>query len=124
MEVIYDNLLIGFLQSNKYDYLILDNTHLNQTFLEKTIKFINEYKSEYIVLSIHPSSDLELHQSLNKHGVPLNVLKKQVEDWILCSVSPRICLSGNYHKHMDELCTRIAHHLDNIQYIEYIHISY
>jgi predicted kinase len=74
----YFDLGEGYIMNKRYKHLILDNTHLNFEFMKKTRLLIEKYKVEYVIISIHPNENIEVHQKLNVHEVPINVLEGQV----------------------------------------------
>lgn len=58
-----------------YDIYILDNTHYNQTFNDKSlniIKKITNYNYKICNICIYPSKNLNWHAEQNKHGLNYN----------------------------------------------------
>jgi len=81
IEKMYFRLLEGYLISNKYNFIILDNTHLNLSFVKKTINLLDKHNAIHISLMICPNKDLEVHINGNVHGVDTEKVEKQYKDW-------------------------------------------
>ena len=81
IEKMYFRLLEGYILSKKYEYIILDNTHLNLTFVRKTVELLDKLKAKHISLMLYPDKDLAVHVNGNVHGVSQEKVVKQYNDW-------------------------------------------
>lgn len=80
VEQKYFNKLDKLLSNNKYKYIILDNTHINNTFVAKTLNKI-KYKDNCIMVSIYPYSNINKHLERNVHINDLDPIRRQIKDW-------------------------------------------
>jgi len=81
IEKMYFRLLEGYLISKKYNFIILVNTHLNLSFVKKTIDMLDEYNANHLSLMLCPDKDLAVHVNGNVHGVDTEKVEKQYKDW-------------------------------------------
>lgn len=77
----YFNDLHKYMEDDKYNFIILDNTHINSKFVQDTFDSIKQYKFDYIMLCIKPSNDINWYVTQNKHDITYEQIKKQIEDW-------------------------------------------
>jgi len=78
----YFCLLELYLVSKKYDTIILDNTHINLSFVQKTIDLLKKYNASYVSIILLPSNELKVHQERNTHSISFDRLKTQRNDWL------------------------------------------
>ena len=71
----------GYILSKKYEYIILDNTHLNLTFGRNTVELLDKLKAKHISLMLYPAENLTVHTDGNVHGVSQAKVEKQYNDW-------------------------------------------
>ena len=81
IEQEYTALVIEALETRKYRYLILDNTHVKPEALDKAVAICETYNARYVILSIVPFIYLDIHQQRNVHSVGIQALTRQLEDW-------------------------------------------
>jgi hypothetical protein len=70
-----------YMKDEKYNYIILDNTHINSKFVQYTFNELKQYKFDYIMLCIAPLNNINWYIEQNKHIIDSEKIKKQIEDW-------------------------------------------
>jgi tRNA uridine 5-carbamoylmethylation protein Kti12 len=65
ISIKYFNDLIKYVA--EYEYIILDNTHFHNSFIEQTFNELKNYEINYIFLCIRPTKNIEWHVQQNKH---------------------------------------------------------
>lgn len=66
--------------SPDYKTIILDNTHINYEKIRNTKEIYKNYKFNELIISLAPFKDLEKHRILNIHEVPMEGIKKQIQE--------------------------------------------
>ena len=77
----YKEKLIKLVNNEKYNFVILDNTHINY---EKILETRECYKNKPInelIISIEPFKDIRKHINLNIHEILENGIIHQIEQW-------------------------------------------
>lgn len=77
----YKEKLIKFINSDKYNVIILDNTHINYEKILETRECYKDQEINEIVISVEPFKDINKHINLNIHGVPKEGIKYQISQW-------------------------------------------
>lgn len=80
VEQKYFNKLNKVLNNSKYKYIILDNTHINNNFINITLKYIKD-KDNCVLVGIEPYSTPEKHLLKNIHIKEIEPIYKQIRDW-------------------------------------------
>lgn len=80
----YLNKVVEVLKS-KIKFIILDNTHLNDDFIDETLEYIkNNHISniKYIKICFEPYSNVEKHRMTNIHNLPIDKINIQYDIYI------------------------------------------
>lgn len=77
----YTNKFKNLIKSKTYNYIILDNTHINYEKIEDTRKIYKNYNFDELIISIEPFKDLNKHINFNIHNIPFAGINRQFEEW-------------------------------------------
>lgn len=76
----YFNKLNKVLNNPKYKYIILDNTHISNNFINDTLQHIKD-KDNCMMICIEPYSTIEKHLNKNMHIKEIEPINRQIRDW-------------------------------------------
>lgn len=77
----YTNKLIELTNDSKYNFIILDNTHINYDRILQTRECYKNHDINEFIISIEPFKDITKHINLNIHQVPEAGIRKQITEW-------------------------------------------